>query len=67
MTRTPRSASPRVSAPSSRTRRRPAPPRDGVRWSRIVAAQTRIASGYYERDDVQLFLVDAILNDLQRH
>jgi hypothetical protein len=32
-----------------------------------VAAQTRIATGYYERDDVQSFLVEAIWNDLQRH
>jgi hypothetical protein len=43
--------------------------RDGsrVRWSRIQAAQARIASGFYERDEVQAFVVDAILRELKRH
>lgn len=38
-----------------------------VRWSRIQTAQARIASGFYERDEVQAFVVDAILRELKRH
>jgi hypothetical protein len=40
---------------------------DRVRWSRIQAAQARIASGYYERDDVQSYVVDQILRELKSH
>ena len=37
-----------------------------VRWSRIQTAQARIASGFYERDEVQAFVVDALLRELRR-
>lgn len=38
-----------------------------VRWSRVVSAQARIASGYYEREEVRDFLVEAIWNKLRQH
>jgi len=40
---------------------------DRVRWSRVQSAQARIASGYYERDDVQSYVVTEILKELKRH
>lgn len=40
-------------------------PRD-VRWSRIATARARIASGWYERDDVQSRLADAVLEELDQ-
>jgi hypothetical protein len=39
---------------------------DPVRWSRVQTAQARIASGYYERDDVRDYVVDQILRELKR-
>jgi hypothetical protein len=36
-----------------------------IRDQRIRAARVRIASGFYERHDVQEQLVDAVLEDLQ--
>lgn len=38
-----------------------------VRWTRVVSAQARIASGYYEREEVKSYLVEAIWNRLQQH
>jgi hypothetical protein len=38
-----------------------------VRWTRVVSAQARIASGYYEREEVKSFLVEAIWSQLQQH
>jgi len=38
-----------------------------IRWSKVMAAQARMASGYYERDDVKEFVVDALWNELRRH
>lgn len=35
-----------------------------IRDQRVRAARVRIASGFYERDDVQERLVDAVLEDL---
>ena len=40
---------------------------DRVRWSRIQSAQARIVSGYYERDEVQSYVVTQILKELKRH
>lgn len=40
---------------------------DRIRWSRVLSAQARIASDYYEREDVKAFLVDAVLEELSRH
>jgi len=40
---------------------------DRIRWSRIQTAQARIVSGYYERDDVQAYVVTQILRELKRH
>ena len=37
----------------------------GIRWSRVRTARSRIASGYYDRDDVQSRLVDAVLRELR--
>lgn len=39
---------------------------DPVRWSRVQTAQARIASGYYERDDVRDYVVEQILRELKR-
>ena len=36
----------------------------GIRDQRVRAARVRIASGFYEREDVQERLVDAVLEDL---
>lgn len=57
---------------SRRSRRGPgdsAPPRDidRIRWSKITTAQTRMSSGYYDRDDVQESLVAALLQEFKRH
>ena len=41
--------------------------REGVRWSRIRTAQTRIDAGYYERADVEDLVVTAVLNELRRN
>jgi hypothetical protein len=40
---------------------------DRVRWSRVQAAQARIASGFYDRDEVQAAVVAAVLRELRRH
>ncbi len=40
----------------------PAPER--VRWSKVVTAQTRIAEGYYDRDEVREELLSQVLNEL---
>lgn len=40
---------------------------DRVRWSRVQTAQARIVSGYYEREDVQSYVVTQILKELRRH
>ena len=39
---------------------------DPVRWPRVRTAQERIDSGYYEREDVQHLVVNALLNELRR-
>jgi hypothetical protein len=36
----------------------------GVRWSRVEGARARIASGYYDRDDVRERLLDVLLDEL---
>ena len=38
-----------------------------VRWNRVLTAQARVATGYYQRADVRDCLVDAILQELGRH
>lgn len=38
-----------------------------VRWSRVVSAQARIATGFYEREEVKAYLVEAIWNHLRQH
>ncbi len=35
-----------------------------MRWSKIESARARIASGWYEREDVQAKLVDALYDEL---
>jgi hypothetical protein len=40
---------------------------DRVRWSRVQTAQARIASGYYEREDVQEYVVEQLLRELRNH
>jgi len=41
---------------------------DGVvRWSKVQTAQARIASGYYERDEVECAVVSALVRELKRH
>jgi hypothetical protein len=39
---------------------------DAVRWSKILSAQARIATGYYDRDEVREALIDEVLRELQR-
>jgi hypothetical protein len=45
------------------------PARDSgrIRAGRVLAAQARIASGYYERPEVQDYLLEALLQELRRH
>jgi hypothetical protein len=38
----------------------------GVRWSRVMAAQARIATGFYDRCEVRASLADAVLQELRR-
>ena len=38
-----------------------------VRWSKVQTAQARIASGYYERDEVECAVVSALVRELKRH
>ncbi len=40
---------------------------DRVRWTRIQSAQARIASGFYDRDEVQAAVAAAVLRELKRH
>ena len=39
---------------------------DALRWSKVIAAQTRIASGHYDRDDVRTELVEAVLREIRK-
>ena len=47
----------------------PSPSSEGgrIRPGRILLAQARIASGYYERPEVKDFLLEALLQELRRH
>ena len=38
-----------------------------VRWSKVQTAQARIASGYYERDEVECVVVSALVRELKKH
>ena len=38
----------------------------GMRWSKVIAAQSRIASGHYDRDEVRTALVEAVLRELKK-
>ena len=38
-----------------------------IRPGRVLAAQARIASGYYERPEVKEYLLEALLQELRRH
>lgn len=40
---------------------------DRVRWTRIQTAQARIASGFYDREEVQAVVAAAVLRELKRH
>ena len=40
---------------------------DRVRWTRVQAAQARIASGFYEREEVQAAVAAAVLRELRRN
>ena len=37
-----------------------------IRWSKVIAAQARISSGHYERNDVRAELAEAVLKELHR-
>jgi hypothetical protein len=37
-----------------------------LRWSKVISAQTRIASGHYDRDEVRTVLVEAVLRELRK-
>lgn len=38
-----------------------------VRWSKVMTAQARIATGYYDRKDVKEMVLEAVLKELARH
>ena len=59
----------RIRKPIGRSPSRPASRRDAerIRPGRVLAAQARIASGYYERPEVRDYLVEALLQELRRH
>lgn len=64
MTGTTPERAPKSGGPTKWTRLREG---EHVRWSRVLAAQARIASDYYDREDVRELLVDAVLEELSRH
>ena len=37
-----------------------------VRWAKVAAVQTRIASGHYDRPEVRERLIDEVLRELRR-
>jgi hypothetical protein len=37
-----------------------------LRWSKVISAQTRIASGHYDRAEVRTELVEAVLRELRK-
>jgi hypothetical protein len=39
---------------------------ESLRWSKVIAAQTRLASGHYDRDDVRTELVEAVLREIRK-
>ena len=43
------------------------PDADRVRPGRVLAAQARIASGYYDRPEVKDYLLEVLLQELRRH
>ena len=40
---------------------------ESIRWSKVVTAQTRIAEGYYDRDEVRERLLGQVLDELLKH
>ena len=38
-----------------------------IRPGRVLTAQARIASGYYERPEVRDYLLEALLEEMRRH
>ena len=38
-----------------------------IRWSKVMTARTRVAEGYYDRDDVRELLLGEVMNELTRH
>jgi len=52
----------RRSSPTSVVARGP----ESLRWSKVIAAQTRLASGHYDRDDVRTELVEAVLREIRK-
>lgn len=52
----------------ARTRSRWLPTRTKhIRWSKVMTAQARIATGYYDRKDVKEMVLQAVLKELSRH
>jgi len=39
---------------------------ESLRWSKVLDAQSRIASGHYDRDDVRTELVEAVLREIRK-
>jgi hypothetical protein len=37
-----------------------------IRWSKVMTAQTRVAEGYYDREDVRDLLLSNVLDELLR-
>jgi len=64
MTNTQRAPRDSKSPRGSQQRRHSARDERPIRWSKVMAAQARIASGYYDRDDVKECLIEAIWNEL---
>ncbi len=38
-----------------------------IRWAKVMTAQTRVAEGYYDRDDVRNRLLTEVLTELMKH
>ena len=58
-----------VNGASRRTLRwvRPLATPKAIRWTKVMTAQARIATGYYDRKDVKEMVLEAVLKELARH
>ena len=65
-----RSSRARAKAATKRARARWSAPlriAKDIRWSKVMTAQARMATGYYDRKDVKEMVLEAVLKELARH